>query len=138
VLPTDIAEYRRTDVDVMTSTPPRLPPRHTGIDTDRQQRSRSPSTEAGNVSFPFPDGTPAWQPAIGRPTEPVPDEALAVEVAERLAEELFLNGQHIVVEVQHSVVILEGNVRSEYVRRRAHEIVWGTAGVFDVCNRLVV
>ncbi|GIF01233.1 BON domain-containing protein [Paractinoplanes rishiriensis] len=89
-------------------------------------------------SFPFPDGASAWQPPITHPTESVPDDALAVEVAERLAEELFLNGQHIIVEVQQSVVILEGNVQSEHVRRRAHEIVWGTAGVFDVCNRLTV
>jgi osmotically-inducible protein OsmY len=86
---------------------------------------------------PFPEepGRPAAEahpPSLGW------DERIATLVTERLLTELVWAADRIVVQVQNRVVILQGVVRSETVRRRAHDIAGDTSGVFDVCDQLVV
>jgi BON domain len=66
------------------------------------------------------------------------DEELALLVAERLRESLMGTGHRIVVEVQNRVVVLEGNVATDAIRRQVHQIVWQTPGVVDVSNRLAL
>jgi hypothetical protein len=78
-----------------------------------------------SCSFPRPAASPLQA-----------DEDLAMLVAERLRRHLAGPAHRIVVEVQNRVVILEGVVATEAFRARAHHLVWRTAGVADVCNRL--
>jgi len=70
---------------------------------------------------------------------PSPDDVLlAVAVADRLAGDASLDGAEIVVDVHNRVVILDGTVRSAYMRLVASDLAWRTTGVFDVSNRLHV
>jgi osmotically-inducible protein OsmY len=66
------------------------------------------------------------------------DEELALTVAHRLRTQLPGADHRIVVEVQNRVVILEGIVSTDEVRRHAHDIARSEPGVFDMCNQLAV
>jgi osmotically-inducible protein OsmY len=85
--------------------------------------------------LPFPEEW--WSPAAD--SGPVdPDVRLALAVVDTLRAVRRLRGCRIEVRAQNRVVILEGRVPSDELRTLAGDQAWGTAGVFDVCNRLAV
>jgi osmotically-inducible protein OsmY len=92
--------------------------------------------------WPYPDG---WPYASHHSSTPEPRDAaseadlrLVRRVAAGLLGDPAVRGDHIDVTAQNRVVILQGEVDSAYARTAAGHRTWGTPGVLDVCNRLVV
>lgn len=66
------------------------------------------------------------------------DELLLHLVAEALAGDDEIRGQHLDLTVQNGVVILEGVVASRIAKGAAARQAWAIPGVRDVCNCLVI
>ncbi|WFF00245.1 BON domain-containing protein [Micromonospora sp. WMMD964] len=64
------------------------------------------------------------------------DARLACQLLERMQRDLRLRHEHICIEVQNRVVILEGTVTSADVSAEAQARAWSIPGVHDVNNRL--
>lgn len=80
----------------------------------------------------FPDDLPP----SGTAESTCEDTRLACRLLERMCRDPLLRHEHICVEVQNRVVILEGVVSSVGASAEAHAQAWRTPGVHDVNNRL--
>ncbi|MFI7604261.1 BON domain-containing protein [Micromonospora sp. NPDC049366] len=78
-----------------------------------------------------------YQPPSAFRSEPAcADARLACRLLDRMLRDPLLRHEHICIEVQNRVVVLEGVTSSVEVRAHAHECAWDTPGVHDVNNRL--
>jgi osmotically-inducible protein OsmY len=88
-----------------------------------------------------------WITGIGRtyygwqdvPRDVLPgDRELRSVLVDRLNENIFTQDARIRVEVDHRVVVLDGEVDSPIAKRVAGDDAWDTPGVLDVSNQLMV
>jgi osmotically-inducible protein OsmY len=80
--------------------------------------------------------TYAWQDV---PADVVPsDREMKSALVHRLNENLYTQDAQIRVDVDHRVIVLDGEVESPDARRAAGDDAWDTPGVMDVSNQLVV
>ena len=86
------------------------------------------------ISYPSRT-TYAWQDV---PSAEVPDREMKSALVHRLNENLYTQDAEIMVDVDHRVVVLGGEVDSPDARRAAVDDAWDVPGVVDVSNRLVV
>ena len=87
--------------------------------------------------YPFAFGLPSGWPFERPPTDDR-DRSLRTRVMQRLSVDRGVARHPISVVTQNGVVILEGTVPTEAVRRRAGELAWDVPGAHDVLNALAV
>lgn len=70
------------------------------------------------------------------PTDSFIDKDIATDIQQAMQRNIYISADDVLVEVVRGVVILSGDVSSQYSRSQAENIAMYTAGVTDVINNL--